>query len=46
MTDFQKITCTKGHCMDEESIDSELDSLFDSKNIVDAIQHDLLKRSI
>lgn len=45
MTDYQKIICKQGHCYDD-SIDTELDSLFDSNNIVDEIQHDLLKSSI
>ena len=41
----QKIYCNKGHCYDD-SVETELDALFDKGNIVDEIQHDLIKGSI
>ena len=42
----KQIICQKGKCYEEDSIETELDSLFDDTNIVDKIQHDLLKRMI
>ncbi len=42
----QKIVCQKGRCIEEGSIETQFDSMFDSNNIVDQIQRDLLKHMI
>ncbi len=42
----QKIVCQKGTCFEDETIETEFDSLFDKKNIVEQIQLDLLNNII
>jgi len=37
----QKIICKKGRCYEDESIETEFDSLFEETNIVNQIQKDL-----
>ena len=39
----QEIKCRKGKCIDKNSIDSELDSVYSDKSIVNDIEKDLLK---
>jgi len=42
----QKIMCQRGKCFEIDTLESEFDSLFDDNNIVDRIQHDLIKKSL
>ena len=42
----EQIICQRGKCFEAGSIESEFDSLFDDTNIVDNIQHDLLRDMI
>jgi hypothetical protein len=42
----QKIICQRGKCIEEDTIETEMDAIFDSKNIVDQIQRDLLQNMI
>ena len=42
----QKIMCQSGKCFDADTLETEFDNLFDDSNIVEQIQHDLLKESI
>ncbi len=42
----QQIICQKGKCHENGTLEGELDSLFDHTNLVENIQHDLLKESI
>ncbi|MBR9706328.1 hypothetical protein GOV14_04785 [Candidatus Pacearchaeota archaeon] len=42
----QEIICQKGKCFEIETIESEFDSLFQDSNIVDQIQHELLKNEM
>lgn len=42
----EQIICQKGKCFETESIETELDSLFDDSNIVDQIQKDLMKNAM
>jgi len=39
----QEIICQKGQCFETNTIETELDSLFDGNNIVEEIQRDLIK---
>jgi hypothetical protein len=38
----QKIMCQKGRCYEEDTLETQFDSLFDDSNIVEQIQHDIM----
>lgn len=42
----REIVCQKGKCFDFESVEHELDSLFNRTNIVEQIELDLLKERL
>jgi len=42
----QKIVCNKGRCNEIDTIESEFDSLFSNRNIVEKIQRDLIKNML
>ena len=42
----QKIICRSGKCVEDETIETEFDSLFDKANVVEKIQHDLIKNML
>jgi len=42
----QKIVCKNGMCVEDETIETEFDSLFDKTNIVEQIQYDLIKNML
>lgn len=42
----QEIICKKGKCSEDGTIDSKLNSVFNTGNIIDQIQFDLLKEMV
>ena len=42
----QKIVCQKGTCIEDGTLETEFDTLFDKTNIVEQIQKDILKNMV
>jgi hypothetical protein len=43
---MQQISCIKGKCFEKDTIEDELDSIYDKDNYAQRIELDILKRMI